>query len=99
MGALLCDPDTKDLHTPKLYEDTTAVSKGCQEVFCELEKAVNAFETKSGKGKYQLTVLARLQWPLSSGRLSDLQKVLKHYSDVLHLMLAVLQIVEGRRAA
>lgn len=99
VGALLRDPDTKDIHTPKLYEDTNAVSKGCHEVFCELHKAMNAFETKSGKSRYQLTMMARLQWPLSSARLVELQQVLKHYSEVLHLMLAVLQIVEGRRAA
>lgn len=99
VGALLKDPETKDFHTPKLYEDTNAVSKGCHDVFCELENAVNQFQTKSGKSRYQLTLTARLQWPLSSARLMDLQKVLKHYSDVLHLMLAVLQIVEGRRAA
>lgn len=91
------DQDTKDFHTPKLYEDTNAVSKGCHEVFCELETAVNAFENKSGK--FKLTVTARLQWPLSSARILDLQKFLKNYGDMLHLMLAVLQIVEGRRAA
>lgn len=97
VGALLGDPDTKDVHTPKLYENTNAVAKGCHEVFCELKTAVNAFENKSRKLK--LTMIARLQWPLSSARLLDLQKVLKNYGDVLHLMLAVLQIVEGRRAA
>ncbi|KAM0722720.1 hypothetical protein Q7P37_002161 [Cladosporium fusiforme] len=99
VGALLRDPETKDFHTPKLYDDTNAVSQGCHEVFCELNKAVNSFEAKSGKSRYQISLVARMQWPLSSARLLDLQKVLKNYSGVLHLMLAVLQIVEGRRAA
>lgn len=61
----------------------------------ELDKAVKKFN----EGGAKMSVLARLQWPLDSTKLTEPLKVLKNYNDVLHLMLAVLQIVEGRRAA
>ena len=92
VGGLLDDPDTKGFHTPQLYDDTRAVSRGCNEVFLELEKAVKKFNDGGSK----MTLTARLQWPLNSDKLTELLRVLKNYSDVLHLMLAVLQIVEGR---
>lgn len=95
VGNLLDDPETKAFHTSKLYEDTRAVSKGCDEVFLELDKAVKKFDD----GGPKMSMFARLQWPLDSNKLAEPLKVLKNYNDVLHLMLAVLQIVEGRRAA
>jgi hypothetical protein len=95
VGDLLDDPETKAFHTSKLYEDTQAVSKGCDEIFLELDKAVKKFDNEGPK----MSAFARLRWPLESNKLAEPLKVLKNYSDVLHLMLAVLQIVEGRRAA
>lgn len=95
VGTLLDDPETRALHTAKLYDDTRAVSRGCKEVFYELDKTIS----KLDDGGSKLSVGVRLQWPLYSRKLADLLKVLKNYSDVLHLMLAVLHIVEGRRAA
>jgi len=95
IGSLLDDPETKALHTSKLDEDTRAVSQGCNEIFIELQKAVEKFDYRGHK----LPMFAKLQWPLDSNKLAQPLKVLKNYNDVLHLMLAVLQIVEGRRAA
>jgi hypothetical protein len=95
IGKLLDDPETKALHTSKLYEDTRVVLKGCEEVFFELDKAIKKFDGSGPK----MSVFARMQWPLESNKLAEHLKVLKNYNDVLHLMLAVLQIVEGRRAA
>ena len=95
VGNLLDDPDTKALHTSKLYDDTRAVSKGCHDVFLELDKAVK----KIDNDKTKISVVQRLQWPLNSDKLTEPLKILKNYNDVLHLMLTVLQIVEGRRAA
>jgi len=95
VSRLLDDPDTSAFHSSKLYEDTNAVSQGCNEIYLELDKAVK----KYNDGGLKLSVLARLKWPLDSQKLAEPLKVLKNYNDVLHLMLAVLQIVEGRRAA
>lgn len=95
VARLLDDPETKAFHTLKLYEDTRAVSDGCHEVFLELDKAICKFND----GGTKMSIIARLQWPLDSSKLTEPLKVLKNYNDVLHLMLAVLQIVEGRRAA
>jgi hypothetical protein len=95
VGSLLDDPETRTFHTPKLYEDTRAVSRGCDEIFLELHKAIRKFNDDGHK----MSVVARLQWPLSSNKLAESLKILKNYNNVLHLMLAVLQIVEGRRAA
>jgi hypothetical protein len=89
------DPETRAFHTSKLYKDTRAVSNGCDEIFCQLDKAIRKFNNDGPK----MSLLARLQWPLSSTKLAESLKILKNYSNVLHLMLAVLQIVEGRRAA
>lgn len=94
---LLRDPATEALHTPKLYEDTNTVSDGCHEVFRELDKSVKAYEAKSNGGK--MKILTRTRWLFDSGRLMELGKVLRHYNDVLHLMVSVMTIVEGRRAA
>lgn len=99
VGQLLKDPETKAQHTSKLYEDTRAVSSGCQDIFNEIQDAVKTYERKVEGGKNRLPMLARVRWPLDSRRLEELQRVLKHYKDVLLLMLSVLQIVEGRRAA
>lgn len=99
VGQLLKDPETKAVHTPKLYEDTHAVSSGCHDIFHEIQDAVKVYEGKVEGGKYRLPVLARVRWPLDSRRLEELQRILKHYKGVLLLMLSVLQIVEGRRAA
>ena len=95
VGSLLDDPETQALHTSKLYDDTSAVTRGCYEVFLELDEAVK----KINDGKSKLSMVQRLQWPLNSDKLAELLKILKNYNDVLHLMLTVLQIVEGRRAA
>jgi hypothetical protein len=95
VGNLLEDPETRAFHTSKLYKDTRAVSNGCDEIFCQLDKAIRKFNNDGPK----MSLLARLQWPLSSTKLAESLKILKNYSNVLHLMLAVLQIVEGRRAA
>jgi hypothetical protein len=95
VDGLLDDSKTRAFHTLKLYKDTRAVSKGCDEVFLELDRAVR----KSEDGGPKMSMMARLQWPLDSNKLAEPLKVLKNYNDVLHLMLAVLQIVEGRRAA
>lgn len=79
-----------------MYEDTRAVSNGCNDVFFELDKAVK----KINEGSAKMSVLASLKWPLDSDKLTEPLGVLRKYNDnVLHLMLAVLQIVEGRRAA
>jgi hypothetical protein len=94
---LLKDPVTKALHTPKLYEDTNTVSQGCHEVFCELDKSVRAYEAGSTPGKTRL--LSRTKWLFDSGRLGELGQVLRRYNNVLHLMVSVMTIVEGRRAA
>lgn len=94
---LLKDPATKALHTPKLYEDTNIVSQGCHDVFRELDTSVKAYEAKSTKGK--MRILSRTKWLFDSGRLTELGQVLRRYNDVLHLMVSVMTIVEGRRAA
>jgi hypothetical protein len=94
---LLKDPATKALHTPKLYDDTNTVSQGCHEVFRELDKSVKAYEAKSTSGTMRL--LSRTKWLFDSGRLEELGQVLRRYNDVLHLMVSVMTIVEGRRAA
>lgn len=99
VGALLDDPETKALHNSKLYEDTCAVSQGCRKIFNALQTAVEDFEDKSGKTMYKLPIAARFQWTMENGRLVELRRVLEHYRDVLHLMISVLHIVEGRRAA
>lgn len=95
IGTLLNDPETEDFHTPKLYEDTQAVSQGFNDIFRELEQAVKKLEGDS----VRMTVTARLKWPLDGNKSAEPLRVLRNYNDVLHLMLAVLQIVEGRRAA
>jgi hypothetical protein len=97
VDALLKDPATKALHTPKLYEDTNTVSQGCHEVFRELDKSVKAYETKSASGKMRF--LSKTKWLFDSDRLAELGQVLRRYNDVLHLMVSVMTIVEGRRAA
>jgi hypothetical protein len=94
---LLKDPATKALHTPKLYDDTNTVSQGCHDVFRELDKSVKAYELKSTPGKMRF--LSRTKWLFDSGRLAELGQVLRRYNDVLHLMVSVMTIVEGRRAA
>jgi hypothetical protein len=94
---LLKDPATKALHTPKLYEDTNTVSQGCHEVFRELDKSVKAYEAKSTSGRMKF--MSRTKWLLDSDRLAELGQVLRRYNDVLHLMVSVMTIVEGRRAA
>jgi hypothetical protein len=94
---LLKDPATKALHTPKLYEDTNTVSQGCHEVFCELDKSIKSYEAKSTSGK--MRILSRTKWLFDSDRLAELGQVLRRYNDVLHLMVSVMTIVEGRRAA
>lgn len=97
VDALLHDPATKALHTPKLYEDTTAVSNGCNEVFRELDKYIKGFEAKSSLGK--LPIWSKARWVSDSDKLRGLGQVLRRYNDVLHLMISVMAIVEGRRAA
>lgn len=97
VDALLQDPSTKALHTPKLYEDTAAVSDGCNEVFRELDKYVKGFESKSSSGK--MTMLSRARWTFDGDKVRGLGQVLRRYNDVLHLMISVMAIVEGRRAA
>ena len=94
---LLRDPATKALHTPKLYEDTNTVSQGCHEVFRELDKSVKEYEAKSTPGKMRFVL--RTKWLFDSDRLAELGQVLRRYNDVLHLMVSVMTIVEGRRAA
>ena len=97
VDSLLKDPTTKALHTPKLYEDTTTVSNGCLEVFRELDSYVKSFEPKSGlRG---MTLRSKLAFCFDSSKLTGLGKVLCRYSNVLHLMISVMAIVEGRRAA
>lgn len=97
VDALLKDPMTKALHTPKLYEDTNTVSDGCYEVFRELDTYVKGFEAKSSLGK--MTLRTKTRWLFDSSKLQGLGQVLRRYSDVLHLMISVMGIVEGRRAA
>lgn len=97
VDTLLQDPATRTLHTPKLYEDTTAVSDGCHEVFRELDKYVKDFEAKSSFGK--MTVRSKARWIFGSDKLQGLRQVLRRYNDVLHLMISVMAIVESRRAA
>ena len=94
---LLKEPATKALHTPKLYEDTNTVSQGCHEVFRELDKSVKEYEAKSTPGKMRFVL--RTKWLFDSDRLAELGQVLRRYNDVLHLMVSVMTIVEGRRAA
>ena len=94
---LLRDPTTKALHTPKLYEDTTTVSNGCLEVFRDLDNYVKSFEPRPGLRGIALRSKAR--WLTDSSRVHELGHVLRRYGDVLHLMISVMAIVEGRRAA
>lgn len=97
VDALLQDPTTKALHTSKLYEDTAAVSDGCHDVFNELNGYVKDFENKSSFGR--MTMRSKTRWLFDSNKLQNLGQVLRRYSDVLHLMISVMAIVEGRRAA
>jgi hypothetical protein len=97
VDALLRDSTTKAVHTPKLYEDTSTVSDGCHGAFCELDSLVKSFESKSGLRR--MTVLSKSRFVFDSGKLKELGLVLRRYSDVLHLMVSVMAIVEGRRAA
>lgn len=46
-----------------------------------------------------MSMMARLQWPLDSSKLGEPLTILRNYNGVLNLMLAVLQVAEGRRAA
>jgi hypothetical protein len=96
VDALLKDPTTAVLHTPKLYEDTKTVSDGCLGVFRELDDHVKSFELKSGLGEMNLRSKAR--WLFDSSKIHGLGQVLRRYSDVLHLMVSAMVIVEGRRA-
>lgn len=95
--ALLKDPATKALHTRKLFEDTRTVSDGCDEVFRELDTRIKNFESKSSFGR--MTLRSKTRWMSESSKLQELGRVLSRYSDVLHLMISVMAIVEGRRAA
>jgi uncharacterized protein YoxC len=97
VDALLKDFATKALHTQKLYDDTKTVSDGCLDVFEELDRYVKSFEPKSGSGK--MSALSKARWIFDSSKLQGLGQVLRRYSDILHLMLSVMAIVEGRRAA
>lgn len=94
LGIFLNDPDIAKFHTPKLYDDTHAVSKGCKDIFLELSQSIKKFDDST-----RMSLLTRLQWPLDSHKLIECLKVPDSYNNVLRLMLAVLQIVEGRRAA
>lgn len=97
VDALLRDPTTQTLHTQKLYDDTTTVSNGCLEVFRELDNYVKSFEPRSGlKG---ISLRSKARWLTDSSKVRELGHVLRRYSDVLHLMISVMAIVEGRRAA
>lgn len=101
VGRLLKQPETKALRSgdaTKLYDDTHEVSKGCKGVFDELDFAVRRFQDRAGKSRYQLPLTSRIRWSMESNRLVDLQKVLMHYRDVLHLMVSVLHIAESRQA-
>lgn len=97
IDTLLRDPTTRALHTLKLYEDTSTVSDGFRDVFRELKDLVESYESKSGfRG---MTVRSRIGFLFDIRKLQELGRVLRHYSDVLHLMVSVMAIVEGRRAA
>lgn len=97
VDALLKDPTTQTLHTQKLYDDTTTVSNGCLEVFRDLDSYVKSFEPRPGLRGIALRSKAR--WLTDSSRVHELGHVLRRYGDVLHLMISVMAIVEGRRAA
>jgi hypothetical protein len=97
VDALLKDPTTKALHTQKLYNDTNTVSNGCFEVFRELDDYIKSFEPKSSLGR--MTLRSKARWMFDSSKVHGLGHVLRRYSDVLHLMISVMAIVEGRRAA
>ena len=73
------------------------MSQGCHEVFRELDKSVKEYEAKSTPGKMRFVL--RTKWLFDSDRLAELGQVLRRYNDVLHLMVSVMTIVEGRRAA
>jgi hypothetical protein len=97
VDSLLKDPTTMALHTQKLYDDTITVSNGCFEVFREIDNYVKSFEPRSSFGK--MTVRSKARWLFDSGKVQGLGQVLRRYCDVLHLMISVMAIVEGRRAA
>ena len=97
VDALLKDPTTKALRTQKLYDDTNTVSKGCSEVFHELDNYVKSFDSKPGFGK--MAFRSKVRWSFDSSKVHGLGSVLRRYSDVLHLMISVMAIVEGHRAA
>ena len=97
VDALLKEPATQALHTPKLYEDTKTVSDGCLGVFQELDDHFKSFALKSGV--QEMTVRSKARWLFDSNKLHGLGQVLRHYSDVLHLMISAMAIVEGRRTA
>lgn len=102
VGYLLDSPKTKALHsgdTAQLYQDSRKVSEGCEKVFNELRDEVQRFQDKAGKAKTRLPFPSRVQWAMSSSKLVELQKVLMHYRDVLHLMVSVLHLAESRNTA
>ena len=63
----------------------------------ELENYVKSFDLKPGFGK--MAFRSKVRWSFDSSKVHGLGQVLRRYSDVLHLMISVMAIVEGRRAA
>ncbi|OQN96271.1 hypothetical protein B0A48_17833 [Cryoendolithus antarcticus] len=99
VASLLGNPKTASLHTTQLIKDTENVLDGCRKVFGELDRAAK----QASDGLVEQSTWGRLttkaKWPLSKGRVIELQGVLERYRSVMHMMLTVLQIGEGRSAA
>lgn len=101
VGSFIQTSQTKALHSADLYENTKAVADGCKQIYGELEAALATVQARvHAKGvKRHLGWTDRLQWPLKSSRLRELQQVLQHYAAALHFEISALQLVESRRAA
>lgn len=99
VAEFLKDPTTKARHAPKLYNDTNTVSEGCLDTFHELNDLVNDFGGSPRSSFGKMTLRSRTRWTFSDGKLTELGSILRRYSDVLHLMISVMAIVEGRQAA
>nr|OQO32544.1 hypothetical protein B0A51_00108 [Rachicladosporium sp. CCFEE 5018] len=99
VASLLGNPKTASLHTTQLITDTENVLDGCRKVFDELDSAAK----QASGGLVEQSTWGRLttkaKRPLSKGRVTELQGVLERYRGVMHMMLTVLQIGEGRSAA
>lgn len=88
---LLKDPATRSLHSQKLYDDTGNVSQGCWDLFQKLNTLVTTNDMASFRSK--------LRWLSNRNDLTELGKALRHYTNMLDLMMSVMVITESRQTA